>query len=81
MTTKEFDDLSIEAVAILQYAGYHYLIREKWIMGIIGAQTNDGGWLWNSTHKETNTHTSVLALWALLEYTNPGRSLNWISLD
>ena len=77
-TATEFDDLTIEAVTILQYAGYHHLIKCEWIQEIISAQQDDGGWLWSKQHEVSHTHTSVLALWSLLEYTNPGRSLKWI---
>jgi len=77
-SAKEFDDLTIEAIAFVQYAGYHGLISEKWIQKIIALQQKDGGWKWSSKHGKTSEHTSVVALWVLLEWLYPGKTISWI---
>jgi len=73
-----YNDLFIEAIAFVQYAGYHSLIKHEWVQNIIALQQMDGGWKRSSTHNESDIHASLLALWALLEWVDPGNSVLWI---
>jgi len=75
----EFDDLTIEAVAFVQYCGYHHLVKEEWIQKIIAIQQKDGGWKWNSKNNNTDTHPSISALWSLLEWQYPEKTARWIN--
>ena len=72
------DDLTIEAIAFLLYCNYHNLIKANWLDKVIVLQQDDGGWKWNSSELNTATHPSILALWALLEWREPGRNIPWI---
>jgi hypothetical protein len=69
-----FGDLFAERTAFLLYGDYKNLVHENWIKNIVDAQEYSGGW---STKQgsmifgtEENPHTSVLSMWALVQYTN-----------
>lgn len=53
-------DVSIEAVVMLYLSGNAAMVRPEWIQEIIKTQYPDGSWKYKD-------HTTVLALWALLE--------------
>lgn len=57
---KPTSDIGIEAVVMLYISGNGNRVKNEWIEDIINAQQADGGW-------ESSDHTTVLALWALLE--------------
>lgn len=70
---KTVADLRYEAIALLMYMGHRNLVKDVWIEQILTEQQNDGGWRQDLTvTSESNDHSSVLALWALLEFTQPG---------
>jgi len=75
---QEMNDLTIEAIAFLLYCNYHNLVKASWLDKIIMLQQEDGGWKWNSSELNTATHPSILALWALLEWREPGMNIPWI---
>ena len=60
-------DLRSEAVALLQLSGHKNLVKQEWIMEIVKAQQPEGSWP-NLDNREAD-HTTILALWALLGYT------------
>ena len=61
-----FNDLYAERIALVQYAGYGNLIKQKWIDVILGSQNQDGSWTYNP--RPQKLHTSILALWALAQH-------------
>jgi hypothetical protein len=63
-------DLRYEAVAFLGLNGRSDLIESSWIEKIVAEQEEDGSWLYEEDIKNSD-HTTVLALWALLEYMHP----------
>lgn len=73
-------DVEIEAVALLQYADERQAIKPEWIKGIINQQQADGGWVFYADKTESSVHSTSLAIWALLEYTQtPLQSTTWIN--
>jgi len=64
-------DLRYEAIAFLMLHDQHSRIKQTWIDQIISEQLKDGGWRRDSGSKESNDHTTILAFWALLEYSRP----------
>lgn len=62
------DDTWLEAAL-----GYSLLLKNKripktWINNIISAQQSNGGWKWNpNLDSESHPHSSLLALWILLD--------------
>lgn len=70
-------DQSIEAVALLSYAGAGQRVQSEWLQTIAAAQKDDGGW---GEHGKapSNDHTTMLALWALLEATREGKPVAWV---
>ena len=75
---KEFDDLTIEAVTFLLYTGFDDMVKDDWIVKILEVQQEDGGWKWNSEQKNSDSHPSMLALWALLDWLHPENTTPWI---
>ncbi len=65
-------DLRYEALAMLMHIGYRDQVKQSWIEQIIKEQSSDGGWKNRFDATEDNDHATVLALWALLEYSQPG---------
>lgn len=68
---KTENDLRFESMAFLMYGGKLDSIDPKWIDKIYDTQHQDGGWSLDLKDPRSDPHTSVLALWALLEYTHP----------
>lgn len=62
------DDIAIEAIALLQSTNCK--IKPSWIKEILKNQNVDGGWAVNGIESTSNTHTTMLALWALSSYRN-----------
>lgn len=60
-------DLSIEAMAMLAYSGHIDRIEEGWVDDVLAAQNPDGSWPHGSTTMAASPHTTVLAVWLLLE--------------
>lgn len=65
-------DLRYECIAFLMYMGEYQAIKTDWINRIVADQQLDGSWLAEPTAVQGSDHATVLALWALLEYINPG---------
>lgn len=68
-TTKP--DLRYEAIAFLMHMDRRDLVKAEWINQIVEQQQPDGGWKVNHEDSASNDHATVLALWALLEYSRP----------
>ena len=66
---KSPQDLRYEAIAFLGYLGYKDDIQKPWIDQIVSEQQADGNWI--SGNSNPTDHATVLALWALLVYTQP----------
>lgn len=60
-------DLRVEAILVLLLVGERQQIRPEWIAEIYLAQAKDGSFL-------ASDHSTVLAAWALLEYSNAQKS-------
>lgn len=68
-TDVRWNDESIEALAIAQYHDPTYEPPASYIQEIVALQNPDGSWSWNPGNEaQGNQHTTVLALWALLQY-------------
>jgi hypothetical protein len=65
-------DLRYEATAMLAFIGRGDLIQPEWIRQMALEQNADGGWPGDGPGV-SNDHATVLAVWALLAHTNPGR--------
>lgn len=57
---KPTSDIGIEAIVMLYISGNANRVKNEWVEAIIKAQEPNGSW-------GANDHTTVLALWALLE--------------
>jgi hypothetical protein len=64
------DDVYVERTAFLQEFGYQHHIQPAWILRIMLAQLEDGGWFeWRSLFRTpSHQHPSSLALAALIQY-------------
>jgi len=68
------DDMKYECLSMLYYLGKDDLISQGHIRYIIDSQMSNGGWSPSVKENQgTNVHTSVLALWVLLEYYSRNR--------
>jgi hypothetical protein len=65
------EDLRYEAVAFLLHLGRRDLVQPRWLNKITEAQQPDGGWSILAQDKTSSDHATVVALWALLEYSRP----------
>jgi hypothetical protein len=63
-------DLRYEAIAFLGLSGSADQIESAWTDSITTEQKKEGNWI-DSTDPQNSDHTTVLALWALLEYSKP----------
>lgn len=61
-------DIRLEAMAMLYYIGRPELMRPEWLHWILAEQRGDGGWAGASGDPESFPHSSILAVWTLLEY-------------
>ncbi len=68
--SKKFDDLYAERTAFLLYYGFKDLVKEDWIKNIVNNQSKSGAWATPTLFEDNleNPHTTVLAIWALTEY-------------
>ncbi len=67
-TGKPYCDVQIEALAILAFAGRQFDISREARKQLIAIQNPDGTWMHcPESNPNPNQHTTVLALWALLE--------------
>lgn len=66
--SKEDVDLRIEAIVMLYYMGFAPSVRPSYVDWLLARQNGDGGWPVSTTSGASHDHTSVLGLWALLEY-------------
>lgn len=66
------DELRYEAVAFLINMGRRELVTSDVVDKIVAEQQADGGWKISSDKPSSSDHATVLAVWALLEYSQPG---------
>ncbi len=64
-------DLRYEAIAFLYLSGRSDLVKSNWIDQIVSEQRQDGGWSEKIGGTKVDYHATLLALWALLEYSRP----------
>lgn len=69
--TTDIQDLKYETIAILKLMRPHTQIKQEWVKEILDLQLEDGGWARVSQLKTSNDHTTLLALWVLLESKYP----------
>lgn len=67
-------DLQAEALAMLHYAGRASLAHPRHVAALLVAQRDDGGWALAVDRDAGHPHTTVLALWVLLEVRHPQRT-------
>jgi hypothetical protein len=69
-----WNDVAIEALAMAQYHDSSYVPPPSYVKEIIGLQNLNGSWNWvpHDASRESQ-HTTILALWALLQY----KPLHW----
>ena len=67
--TKQYDqDILTESLAMLYYTGQDKLVSEEHIDDLLSNQLVGGGWSFSTGSENVSLHTSVLAMWVLLEY-------------
>ncbi len=64
-------DLRYEAIAFLLLSGNRSDVKQEWIDQIAKEQMPNGGWAAEIGSKTANDHSTVLAMWALLQYSRP----------
>jgi hypothetical protein len=65
-------DVGIECIAMMFISGNRQYVKESWIAQILSVQMPDGGWRKIAIEgNNSKPHTTILALWVLLEYANP----------
>ena len=68
-TQPGWDDEAIEAMALAQYHDTTYVPPHGYIQELVNVQNPNGSWSWNQGQEVMGSqHTTVLALWALLQY-------------
>lgn len=67
--TAAFDqDIWLESIAMMYYMGLDEKVPESQIDAVLATQLYGGGWSYQSGSESVSQHSSVLALWVLLEY-------------
>ncbi len=64
----EWNDKSIETAAFRSEAKLDY--KKAWLKEFLKVQQEDGGWKGRSTNDESNSHTTILAIWLLQNVIN-----------
>lgn len=64
-------DLRYEAIAFLMHIGRRDLVQRQWLDQIVSEQQATGSWQATAGADEPSDHATLVALWALLEYTRP----------
>ncbi|MFM1875467.1 MAG: hypothetical protein RL266_1204 [Bacteroidota bacterium] len=73
------DDIAIEGICFLYGMNRIDLVNPSWIRIMTGHQASNGGFYRTAKNSLTNTKTTVLALWCMLEYQTGGSvSEPWI---
>lgn len=67
-------DLSFEAAAVLRYLGHRERVPATFDEILLENQNPDGGWSVSGEAADSHWHTTILALWALLEEMVPEKS-------
>lgn len=61
-------DIWLESIAMLYYMGLDEKVPEAQIDAVLSSQLLGGGWSYQSGSESVSQHSSVLAMWVLLEY-------------
>lgn len=73
------DDIAIEAMCFLYGAGNKSMVKSEWVNIMLSHQASDGGFYRTAKNSITNSKTTVLALWCMLETKTKGKkSEPWI---
>lgn len=73
------DDIAIEAMCFLYSVGNASMVKSEWINIMLSHQATDGGFYRTAKNSMTNSKTTVLALWCMLEAKTKGtKSESWI---
>lgn len=78
-TDNHWQDVYLEALALLYYTDNNFKLPNDWLREIISAQQNDGGWKYASESSQSSAHATVFGLWILLaSTTNSPTPIPWI---
>lgn len=81
-TASGLKDGEIECIAMLYYIGKGSLVQGHWIRLLMSQQLEDGGWPEKPSRSDALGHTTVLALWVLLEHLHPEKNgIAWIDSE
>ena len=73
------DDIAIEGICFLYGMKRMDLIDQAWVNIMVGHQASDGGFFRTPKNSITNSKTTVLALWCMLEFqSNGSKTEPWI---
>lgn len=67
-------DLRYESIAFLLMRDRRDLVKQEWINQIVSEQREDGTWAQEAGGNKVDFHSTLLALWSLLEYSRPDTS-------
>jgi hypothetical protein len=70
---EQVDDLYVNILSILYYVGAGKSVKPEWLAKVVSAQRTDGGWGARGFASESNDHTTLHAVWTLLEAALPSR--------
>ncbi|MBL4658306.1 MAG: hypothetical protein JKX73_09920 [Flavobacteriales bacterium] len=70
-TAEGFTDTEIECIAMLYYTGHGSQVKAEWFSVLLSQQLKNGGWAEKASRTDAIGHTTVLALWVLLEHLKP----------
>ncbi len=74
-----YRDEVIEAIAFLYSSGNGHAVKTEWVNQVAFNQAEDGGWHRVAMNQDTNSKTTMLALWVLLEASYPNSErVSWI---
>lgn len=69
LKTAAFDqDIWLESIAMMYYMGLDEKVPEAQIDAVLASQLYGGGWAYQTGSESTSLHSSMLAMWVLLEY-------------
>lgn len=65
---EDINDIRIETLAFLLEAQMDY--KKRWVKQIMKAQQKDGGWKGNKSSSNSNSHSTILAVWLIQNVIN-----------
>lgn len=61
-------DIPFEAAGVLHYLGFSDRVPGEFVVALLDAQNEDGGWAFGPNRPGSHWHPTLLALWALFEH-------------